>query len=53
MIPRYGFNKCLISKFSFNVFEQYHNRRPWHKTLLKERVYKILFLTKGEGEEIE
>ena len=26
MLPRYGFNKCLISEFSFKFFVQYHNR---------------------------
>ena len=52
MIPRYGFNKCLISEFSFSVFEQYHNRLLGLNSTRGERL-KVLFSKKGKGKGIK
>ena len=52
MIPRYGFNKCLISEFSFNDFEQYHNRLLGLNSTRGECL-EVLFEANGKGEEIE
>ena len=52
MIPRYGFNKCLISEFSFNVFVQYHNRLLGLNSTRGESL-EVLFSTRGKGEGIE
>ena len=48
MIPRYGFNKCLISEFSFNVFVQYHNRLLGLE-LYSRREFESSILDKGQG----
>ena len=47
MIPRYGFNKCLISEFSFNVFEHYHNRLLGLE-LYSRREFESSILEKGQ-----
>ena len=52
MIPRYGFNKCLISEFSFNVFVQYHNRLLGIKLYSRGEFIKF-YSRQGEKEEIE
>ena len=52
MIPRYGFNKCLIREFSFNVFVQYHNRLLGLNSTRGESL-EVLFEANGKGEEIE
>ena len=52
MIPRYGFNKCLISEFSFNDVCGYHNRLLGIKLYSRESV-QVLFSTRGKGEGIE
>ena len=52
MIPRYGFNKCLISEFSFSVFVRYHNRLLGINFARGESL-KVLFSTRGKGEGID
>ena len=52
MIPRYGFNKCLISEFSFNVFVQYHNRLLGLNSTRGESL-EVLFSTRGKREGID
>ena len=52
MIPRYGFNKCLISELSF-LFKRNTIIAFLGKTLLKERGDKVPFSKKDKAEEIE
>ena len=48
MIPRYGFNKCLISEFSFLGFVQNHNRLLGID-YTRGREFESSILEKGQG----